>query len=187
MEASEIRRVMLERRDGLEVLQRRDLSAKMIQHLSNLPQWRSAKTVMLYATFRGEAPTQAVDQLAREAGKTVAYPRADTRMKAMQICQVEHLQALKPGAYGIPEPAASCPLLEPKMLDLVLVPGVVFDRHGQRMGYGAGYYDRFLPLCEQAFRLGWGFGLQVIDHLPKQPHDQALNALVTEHGIMRWV
>ncbi|MDH3921502.1 MAG: 5-formyltetrahydrofolate cyclo-ligase, partial [Desulfobulbaceae bacterium] len=95
-------------------------------------------------------------------------------------------QDLVPGYYNIPEPDPKKSLrLEPGEIDAAVIPGSVFDIHGGRLGYGGGYYDRFLLNdAPQAKRIGLAFELQVVDNVPLEPHDQPLDILITEERIV---
>lgn len=78
---------------------------------------------------------------------------------------------LKEGAYGIKAPQRSLPAILPEEIDLLLVPGVAFTKEGKRLGYGGGYYDRFIPLCRQAQILAPAFPEQILPSLPTEEHD----------------
>ena len=91
---------------------------------------------------------------------------------------------LVPGFMDIPEPTASCEPVDPQEVDLVLVPGVAFDRQGNRLGYGGGYYDRFLQQCA-APRVALAFATQLVDHVPTEPHDLRVHAVVTDEEVIR--
>jgi 5-formyltetrahydrofolate cyclo-ligase len=92
---------------------------------------------------------------------------------------------LGPGFRGIAEPLPHCPPLAFEAVDWVLVPGVAFDTHGHRLGYGGGYYDRLLPLLrDDAHRVAGAFDLQIVDRVPIAPHDRPLDAILTETRII---
>ena len=88
-----------------------------------------------------------------------------------------------PGPYGIREPAATLPVVAPRDLDVMLVPGVAFDPRGNRLGYGGGYYDRVLA-ARPCLTIGIAWTFQVVDAVPMEPWDQPVDALLTESG---WV
>jgi 5-formyltetrahydrofolate cyclo-ligase len=91
---------------------------------------------------------------------------------------------LQPGCYGILEPTSAQVVIEPARLDLALVPGSVFDRCGARLGYGGGFYDRFLSQdAPQALRIGLSFEIQLVDQVPTEVHDQFMDILVTEEQL----
>mgnify|MGYP003590435843 FL=1 len=99
-------------------------------------------------------------------------------------------QDLIPGYKGIPEPdpqLAHARSLPANSLEVVIIPGAVFDRRGYRLGYGGGYYDRFLALeAPQALRIGLAFDLQLVEHLPNEIHDIPMDILVTERQSLSW-
>lgn len=85
---------------------------------------------------------------------------------------------LIPGAHGIPAPAPDRPVVEPEDIDLLVVPGVAFTAGGKRLGYGGGYYDRFIPRCTRARIIAAAFPWQIIPDLPTEPHDLTLPLII---------
>ena len=86
---------------------------------------------------------------------------------------------MEPGAMGILAPAAHTTSVAPEEIDLLIVPGVAFTRDGNRLGYGGGYYDRFIPLCTRARVVALAFREQLVDRLPAEPHDLPIPQLIT--------
>ena len=177
-----LRTRILAAREALAPAERHRLSALVHTKLWQLPSFATAATMLLYVDFRSEVETMALIHQCLAAGKTVAVPRVaeNHRLIAYQITAPD--LELIPGAYGIMEPdPARCPPLSPSAIELVVLPGSVFDEQGGRLGYGGGYYDRFLANeAQQAIRLGIAFELQVVPVLPLLAHDQRLHGLVTE-------
>jgi 5-formyltetrahydrofolate cyclo-ligase len=90
-----------------------------------------------------------------------------------------------PGYRGIPEPRRHCAAVAIESIDWILVPGVAFDAHGRRIGYGGGYYDRLLPMLPAtALRIAGAFEAQLVDRVPTAPHDLPLDAIVTEARVI---
>ncbi len=193
---AEIRQMMLVARDGLEPEQRRAKSAAIHRALgpvlgrilgrgpAALDEPGRGGLVLLYLNFRSEVETLPGLKRYLPPGCRIAAPRTMVATKRLEIYLLSDPDCqLRPGYCGIPEPDPRlCQGLDPAELDLVLVPGSAFDRRGGRLGYGGGYYDRFLvAAAPQAIRIGLAFALQVTAHpLPLQPHDQLLHYLVTE-------
>jgi 5-formyltetrahydrofolate cyclo-ligase len=102
--------------------------------------------------------------------------------RTLDICAISRLEHdAAPGYRGIPEPGAHCALIDIASIDWVLVPGVAFDRDGRRVGYGGGYYDRFLPLLRaDARRVAGAFEMQLVERVPAGRHDVTIDAVVTE-------
>ncbi len=143
--------------------------------------WNSARTVALHIAVRGELPTTAVLTAAWTAGKRVALPRMTASGMALHL--VSQSTVLVTGQHGIPEPGADAPLVSPAELDLVLAPGIAFDRNGGRLGQGGGDYDRLiaalLPTCAT---IGWCHPFQLVNRVPTEPHDQRVQLVITPEG-----
>jgi 5-formyltetrahydrofolate cyclo-ligase len=97
---------------------------------------------------------------------------------------VPELGRLVLGAFGVREPASTMPEIAPEHLAAVLVPGVAFGRDGARLGRGGGFYDRLLARCPRALRIGVAFEVQLLDTLPTESHDEAVDVVVTEAGVI---
>lgn len=123
-------------------LPRPDYSAAQAAFLA-LPEVERARTVMLFAGVRAEPDTRSLHRTLARRGKRLAYPVC-LPGRALEARLVSALEELVPGAYGIPEPGVGCPAVSRDDIDLILVPCLLCDRRGIRLGHGAGYYDRFL-------------------------------------------
>jgi 5-formyltetrahydrofolate cyclo-ligase len=164
------------------------LSARLQDRLLASPAWRQSATVLLYRAVRGEADTRLLARDAWDSGKRVFLPRCRPGLKGqmdMLACAGPHELVLS--AQGIPEPPASAPALEeqPDGPVLIVTPGLGFDRHGHRLGYGGGYYDRLLATCS-GVSVGLAFRCQIVDNLPHDPWDIPVNALCTEEELL-WI
>jgi len=171
-----IRDELLARRQHLAAATCLSCSLAAQQRLVLAPEFVAAKVVALYSPVRNEVFTEDIFTAARRSGKTVTYPRV--RGPLLDFVEVAERNELVPGAYGILEPRGSqvVPLAE---LELIVVPGVAFDLAGHRLGYGKGYYDRFLH--ERKGRLaGLCFDFQLVERLPAEAHDVQMHMVVTE-------
>ena len=120
---------------------------------------------------------------ALETGKTLALPRCEGE-GVMRAYRVARPSDLRRGAYGIWEPDETCPPIEPDDMDLILVPGTAFDRQGDRLGQGGGYYDRYLAQT-RAVRIGVCHDFALLDAVPTQTHDARMDGVVTpKHTIV---
>jgi len=148
------------------------------------PEFRDAATLALYSPIFNEVYTEKVAGTCRNVAKRLAYPRVSG--DTLEFVELGERDGLEPGAYGILEPAGGC-ALSLSDIDLVLIPGVAFDLHGRRLGYGKGYYDRALTGHPKGLLLvGFAFELQVVERLPEDPHDVRIDLLVTEERIIRF-
>lgn len=155
-----------------------DSSDKVQQRFLCSRLFHGADCLALYSAIHNEVATDAVAVRAMEAGKTLVYPRI--KGDALEFVVVKSLADLAPGAFGVLEPRG-CTLVPAQELDLIVVPGVVFDRVGHRLGYGRGFYDRTLSLCRaDCIRVGFAYDAQLVEALPAAEHDQTLSVLMTE-------
>jgi 5-formyltetrahydrofolate cyclo-ligase len=135
--------------------------------LFRLAVFKKAKRVMFYITFGGEVETQEMINAALKMGKIVGVPVCDKKKRTIIPCKIRLREKLKKGLYGIKEPCIKRPLAV-ECIDLVIVPGVTFDKHGNRMGRGKGYYDSFLrQLPKRTVSVGLAFGFQILPRLSR--------------------
>lgn len=152
--------------------------------VARLPEFKAAKTLLLYAPIHGEVDTHGIFERARQHGKQVAFPRVNGEL--LEAVLVKDWAELQRGNFGVLEPAARKRLTIAK-IDVVFVPGIAFDLKGHRLGYGKGFYDRFLArLKPGAEKIGLAYEFQVVDSLPVETHDVDLDAVVTEKRVLRF-
>lgn len=159
---------------------RRRKSAVIRRKLSRLAVFRNAKTVACYVSLPYEVETRQLIQQMLEIGKRVVVPQV--HQEELRLSEVrDPAQDLAPGSFGVLEPTPQA--LRPVLLnevDLVVVPGVAFDRTGQRLGHGQGYFDRLLSRLPKPIpTVGLCFEFQLFDHLPTRPHDQAVQTVLS--------
>lgn len=184
-----VRRTLLARRSALSLTEARAKGELAQAHLLRAPVWQSARYVALYAAVRGEIGTQTLLRTAWDSGKTVLLPRvlppseAGAGQMVFAVCNGE--ADLVPGCFGIPEPAACCPAWD-QAPDLLVLPAVGLDRKGVRLGYGGGYYDRFLRRknWRKMPRIGLVFALQIVETVPCDPWDIRVDALLSEEALL---
>ncbi len=180
-----LRRAKLTERRSLSAAEIRKGSEAIAAYFCAWPEYRQAKTVMLYLAMADEPQTAALVEDAWKSGKQVAVPLMGAAYGIMEAAALDGWDELVAGRLGLkmPDPA-KCRLIEPSALDLIVVPGVAFDAAGGRLGMGAGYYDRFLPKAGQACRLGLAWSLQVVTAVPVDEYDVRMDYLLTENGFL---
>lgn len=140
--------------------------------------FRRADSLALYSAIHNEVQTNIVFVQALDAGKTLVYPRI--KDDALEFVEVQSLTELTAGAFGVLEPIG-VKLVPVEELDVIVVPGVAFDRVGHRLGYGRGFYDHALSACRKdSVKIGFAYDFQLLVELPFAKHDQRLSALMTE-------
>jgi 5-formyltetrahydrofolate cyclo-ligase len=186
-----IRKEMKEKRDGLSRQEMKERSQKVKENLFSLPEFRDARTVMFYASFGSEVRTDGMIKDAISMGKTVVLPVANVAsgghtMTPREVCNFPG--DVHPGAYGIMEPLApKCREVPVGKIALVIVPGTAFDAKGERVGYGKGYYDRFLAKVPKATAIGLAYDFQVLPEacITREEHDAKVSMVVTDKRIVR--
>jgi len=147
-----------------------------------LAAYQEATVVFAYAGFGSELDTAALLRRILGDGKTLLMSRVQKEIGRLQLHYVSDLDELAPGIWGIQEPDPQrCPKAEPDALDLVVMPGAVFDTRCGRIGYGAGYYDKLLGgLAKRPYLVAPAFDLQIVGEVPMEPHDLRLDRVITE-------
>ena len=182
-----LRKGILAQRDMLTETDRREKSLKIAEKLWQQGEVEAAGSIFMYVNFRSEVETEELIRQCLARGKVVTVPYTDVKAKALLPIQiVDPEKDLSPGYCSIPEPNPSrAARLPADSIDIVIIPGSVFDTNGGRLGYGGGYYDRFLVNdAPQAKRIGLAFEMQVVEKVPVLPHDQPLDILITEKRIV---
>jgi 5-formyltetrahydrofolate cyclo-ligase len=164
-------------------------SELIFQRVAGLPEYSSARTVLCYVSFRSEVSTHPFLAKMEADGKRVIVPYC-LRQRLELFC-FDSLSDLVPGTLGILEPKPELRELSHRRstvqeLDLLVIPGLAFDRHGGRVGYGKGYFDRLLPEARpDALLAAVAFECQLVDAVPMQPYDVRVDAVVTENEVYR--
>lgn len=186
MEKAQAREEIARRLAALSPEQRRDASQRIRRLVAGLPELQQAKTVLMFLSIADEVDTFPIIADALAAGKTVAVPKVDRKRRAMDAVVLRDLKHdLVPGAFGILEPRGN-EVVPPGAIDFALVPARGYDRAGNRLGRGGGYYDRYMAHPHfRAVRCGIAFAAQVLDAIPHGPHDLPVHILVTEDGVLR--
>jgi len=182
-----LRNKTLGARDLLSASERQEKSSFAIQNFWSLPEMKHWSTLFVYVNFRSELETLELIYQCLSQGKRVAVPLVDASTVSMIPLLIQDPEKdLVPGYYGIPEPDPQKSLrVAAREIDAAVIPGSVFDIQGGRLGYGGGYYDRFLVNdAPQAKRIGLAFEMQVVEKVPVEPHDQPLDILITEKRIV---
>jgi 5-formyltetrahydrofolate cyclo-ligase len=182
----EVRRRVLAARDALPAAERGRLSDAVCARAAGLAEIVAASTLLVFASFRSEVDTAGLIAWALEHGKVVCLPRV-LGPQTMTACRIQDPAAdLAPGAWSIPEPCAGLEEIPAERMDVVVVPGSVFDAAGRRCGYGGGFYDSYLPRTRPGTPwVALAFEAQLVDELPCEAHDLAVTAIVTETRVIR--
>jgi 5-formyltetrahydrofolate cyclo-ligase len=142
------------------------------EKLFKMPEFKKAETILFYAPFDGEVDTVVMMKEALNLGKEIGLPKIIKELKKIVPFFVKYIDDLEEGSYGIREPkSGAAKAMDLDVIDMVIVPGVAFDKQKNRLGRGGGYYDRFLPSLPVGIpTVGLAFDFQIVDHLPDQRH-----------------
>jgi 5-formyltetrahydrofolate cyclo-ligase len=182
----ELRRTAAERARSLAAEERTERAGRIAHNVWSVPEIASAGALLVYASVPGEVPTGEIIDEARRRGIVTVFPRCVPGARDLTLHPVGSAELLVPGSFGIPEPDPSCPALGLGAVDAALIPGLAWDRDGDRLGRGAGYYDRLLGQPGwRGFVCGLFFDVQEADRIPADPWDVRMDAVVTESGVWR--
>ena len=169
-------------RGSLPPAERSRLATLAEEVLFTLDQVRGARTVLLFYAFGSELPTGGMAERFLRGGSRLLLPYLEEA--GMEAAEVRPDEPLEPTTYGPREPARRV-AVDPATVDVVVAPGLAFDRHGHRLGYGGGHYDRYFSrLGPVAIRIGLGFSLQLVDELPTEATDRPVDIVVTDAGVI---
>lgn len=175
----ELRRQLLQGRLALSEKERREKSAEISRLVVDLVAERAASAVMVYFSSNAEVDLgSAIGEFFRGGKKVLAPKVSGSQILPIQLASPTDT---KVGFKGILEPKGDSPFTEP--IDVIFVPGLAFDEEHFRLGYGGGYYDRFLAAHPEAFAVGCFYASQFSSELPVEEHDQPLHVVVTEEGL----
>ena len=178
-----LRTEILRSRDSLAPEDRTRLSRRIVNTLSTWIQTSGFDTVMLYLSMRSEVETTGLLEGLLNAGKQVCAPVVDTARLELVPRRIQNLKTeLVRHPYGMLEPNAACPIFPIEHLQLIVVPGIAFDRNGYRLGYGKGFYDRFLMTCPHAVAIGLAYEIQFVEDTFPQEWDVPVQHIFTETG-----
>jgi len=143
--------------------------------------------VLFYASFRSEVETLSLLRASLAMGKKVLLPNVDTKNSVLTLYEIKNMNELAPGYMGIPEPNLSderCAVIDDA--DLAIIPGAAFDLSGNRLGYGAGYYDNLLSGRSRRMPIiALAYDEQLVDSIPAEKHDVTVDIIVTDMRVIR--
>ena len=180
-----IRRDCSEKRNSIPEQEHKSMDEKICKSATSLVSFRYADVILLYAPIKSEIDVMPIFELALSRGKRVAFPRCNIEERTMKFHFVSSSDDLESGAYGIREPKENLPVYDPETSTggaICFVPALAFDVYGYRLGYGKGYYDKFMDVFKGS-TIGVAYTSQILPSLPKGRFDKHCDALITEKGI----
>lgn len=184
---SEIRQRALAKRDALKEKGHSKKSAAIMKRLFAFANFLESRIVLFYMGHNSEVDTEPMVRKAMEIEKVVALPLIDTKERQIVPFKIDNLdREVQPGYRGIREPIPQlCKQIPAQYINLAIIPGVAFDERGGRIGYGTGFYDRFIPQLDITTRkIALTFECQIVSQIPMEPHDRYIDILITEKRIV---
>jgi 5-formyltetrahydrofolate cyclo-ligase len=169
---------MLERRNRLASQEIAKRSKNIQEFVINTKEFRHANFVGAYFAFGSEVTTELIIERAKTLGKKIALPRVEEdKITFYELSSIKSL--IRGSRFGIMEPL---PYGQMSEIDILVVPGIAFDKKGNRLGYGKGYYDRLLS-GKRTFSIGLAYSFQLLETLPHDRYDKRLDAIASEDGL----
>ncbi|MEI6518617.1 MAG: 5-formyltetrahydrofolate cyclo-ligase [bacterium] len=155
------------------------------QNVCSVPEFLNSKCIAGYISFKGEVDLSSIFNDAFNLEKTLVLPATEPQNHKMFFREINNLDTLVAGGYGILEPPTENRVIDLKKIDLIIVPGVAFSRNGARLGYGGGYYDGLLAQTE-SLKIAVAYSGQVYNEIPTDEYDIMMDYLITEHEILKF-
>lgn len=166
---------------GEEFIEKTSKSA--CENLAKCEDFIHADTILLYYPIQNEISPLPIFELCLKNGKSIAFPVCQEKSATLIFKKITTLNDLSPSTFGLFEPNENCETIIPNKNSLCVVPAIVFSRDGHRLGYGKGYYDRFLENFEGK-STGFSYSMLLIDSIPHCKHDIPLNMIITESEVL---
>jgi 5-formyltetrahydrofolate cyclo-ligase len=183
-EKSEIRKYIDNLKRKISEDKRKHYDSLIFENVINNSFYENASTIFIFVSYNNEVDTHNIIKHSLNIGKTVCVPKVISKNEGMKAVKIENFDELKTGTYGILEPADTSREIKKENIDAIFLPGVAFDLNGGRIGYGAGFYDRFLKdVKSETSRIALCYSFQVLDSVPMNPLDEFMDRIITEKGV----
>jgi len=180
MDKSFMRKEMIKKRREIDQAVRNDWDRQIYLKVISSEFYINANVVFVYVSYNGEVDTHKLIKQALNDKKIVCVPRIISKAEGMEAVPIRSFDDLITGSYGILEPPKDVLPISPQSIDIALVPGVAFDKDGGRLGYGGGFYDRYLSQMRQdACIAALAYSVQLTDAIPMEPQDKKVHMIFT--------
>jgi len=180
-----IRKSIIEKRDSIITDIKNEWDQSILEELIDSKFYKYSLVLFIFVSFGSEVDTHKIISCALNDGKIVYVPKIKSKDKGIEIFRINTLSDLKLGYFNILEPLENCPVGNIKDIDLILIPGIAFDRNGGRIGYGAGFYDRFLTNINSAVpKLALAYQFKVLDEVPITEFDVRIDGIISNKELI---
>ena len=186
MTKSEIRTLYKEKRSALTLSQVEEMSAEIQYNIFSLPQYNDCKALFTFINYGKEVVTKNIIKDALKKGKNVAVPYMTGKPHEMVFLKIDGLDNLVENKYGILEPVFNEEdIVNSDESTFIIVPALVLDNNKNRMGYGGGFYDKYLSENKYLCSVGVAYDFQIVENVPTEENDVPLDIIVTNRGIVK--
>jgi 5-formyltetrahydrofolate cyclo-ligase len=180
MDKKELREKMLKMRDQQKPADRALWDDIIYSKFTGSEYYRNASVIFIFVSFRSEVDTCRIIRKALEDGKVVGVPKVVSKKEGMKVFRIGGMSDLEAGYFGVLEPKEGCQSIPAEEIDLIVMPGAAFDRDGGRIGYGGGFYDRYLSEAGREVRkIALAYKMQVLDKVTMDENDMRVDNIIT--------
>lgn len=184
-----LRKEILDKRNNMDLNIKRELDNCIFNRFYGSSYYKNANKIFIYVSYSSEIDTKKIINKILEEGKRVFVPRTENKTKSMEAIEITSLDDLEESRYGILEPSIDKESINPNELDLIVVPGVAFDCCGGRIGYGAGYYDRYFKKINdenliRIKKIALAYEMQILNRIPMNEFDMTIDYILSENQII---
>lgn len=184
MEKKALRKIILQKRNNLSISLKKNYDREIHDKFFDLNCLYNAKNIFIYVGYGTEIDTISIIKDLLKMKKNVFIPYTDSKNKIMKLTKLTDLSDLVPGYMGILEIRENKRIYSNDKLDLIILPGLAFDNNLNRLGYGGGYYDKFLKSLDyNPFKIAFAYDFQVLDNIPTEEFDEKIHMLITEKSL----
>lgn len=177
----DIRRIIKEKRSSITEEERERLNQTIYNKAIDSEYYKNAKTIFIFISFNDEVDTLRIIKKSLEDGKMVCVPKVISKEEGMVAVRINDFKDMTLSNYGILEPKDTTNIVKENLVDLTFVPGLAFDKKGGRVGYGGGFYDRFMKnMKKDSKKIGLAYSFQVLDEVPMEKHDLFIDGIITD-------
>lgn len=185
MSKKDLRNIIMDKRQMVEVDNKKLWDKKIKEQLLNSEEYKNAKTIFIYVNMSDEVNTIEIIKFMLKDGKQVAVPKVITGLKSMEALEIKNFSDLsESGVFGILEPTMEAKNISNK-IDISIVPGLAFDCKKRRLGYGGGFYDKFFEKYPNSTKIALCYEYQILDEIEVETFDKEMDIIITEEKIIR--
>lgn len=168
------------KRKNQQMLIKKTNDTKICSKLEKLKEFKNAKNVLFYAPIKKEGEINIWKLIKKYIHKkNILFPKTEQKKRSIKICLIEKISQLSPQNFDIHEPQKHCKKIDKKNINLIIIPGIGFDKQGNRIGFGYGYYDRLMKKTDCPV-VALAYEFQIVQSIPGENHDVKVNKIITE-------